>query len=112
MKAKSHIIFKTPCTLRRESVHDIMYIQITNSLTEVIMYQKKPFIVDQTLVYLEELLPISFFQRVNRQMIVNVRYIKRMSLNHVNIASMNNGKEFKIARRRKKLLIDKILKCK
>ncbi len=112
MKSGSGVIFKTPCSLKKENVHNIMYIYSTKTITEVFLSQGKSFVVNQSLIELEKFLPTDFFHRVNRQMIVNLNFVKSISINHINQALLENGIKFNISRRRKKVFIEKMMNFK
>lgn len=103
------IALRTNSRIKIISCHNIVHCTGDGRYTKIFLKNGETILVARLLKDFERKLPEDLFIRIHKSYIVNIIFIKEYnSFNQNILLSENNNKEFKVAKRRKKRLLEKI----
>jgi two-component system LytT family response regulator len=82
----------------------IIYCRADGAYTEVVTQNEKNFLISKTLGRTQELMPLSFFERVHQSYLVNLNHIKKFRKGESPVAIMSNNDVVKVSRLNKEKL--------
>jgi two-component system LytT family response regulator len=87
-------------------LENIVYIEANGNYSKIYLKNAETFIISKTLKSIQDLFEESFFYRIHRQYIINLKMIKHFNRNEC-ILTMDNKVELPVAKIQKDKLIDK-----
>lgn len=99
---------RTNSRIKIISCHNIVHCAGDGRYTKIFLKNGENILVARLLKDFERKLPDDLFIRIHKSYIVNITFIKEFNSFNQNILLLENNKEFKVAKRRKKRLLEKI----
>ncbi len=89
-------------------LQDIIYCEACSSYTKFYLPHKKQVVTSKTIKEYEALLADSFFVRVHRSYLINLRHVKEYRRGEEGTVTMTDGQEIRVAKRKKELFLMKM----
>jgi two-component system LytT family response regulator len=89
-------------------LQDIISCEACSSYTKFYLLHKKQVVTSKTIKEYETLLADSFFVRVHRSYLINLRHVTEYRRGEEGTITMTNGQEIKVAKRKKDLFLIKM----
>jgi two-component system LytT family response regulator len=89
-------------------LQDIIYCEACSSYTKFYLSNRKQVVTSKTIKEYESLLADSFFVRVHRSYLINLRHVKEYRRGEEGTITMTDGQEIKVAKRKKELFLMKM----
>lgn len=89
-------------------LQDIIYCEASSSYTKFFLPNKKQVVTSKTIKEYEALLADSFFVRVHRSYLINLRHVKEYRRGDEGTITMTDGQEIRVAKRKKELFLMKM----
>jgi two-component system LytT family response regulator len=90
------------------SVKDIIYCEAENTYTTIHFSDNRKIVASRILMDYEMLLQDSFFYRIHKSILVNMKHIKEYQKGEGGFVAMSNGQVLEVSRRRKDGFISKM----
>ncbi|OQP58343.1 LytR/AlgR family response regulator transcription factor [Niastella populi] len=89
-------------------LQDIIYCEACSSYTKFYLPHKKQVVTSKTIKEYETLLADSFFVRVHRSYLINLRHVKEYRRGEEGTVTMTDGQEIRVAKRKKEFFLMKM----
>ena len=89
-------------------LQDIIYCEACSSYTKFYLPNKKQVVTSKTIKEYEALLADSFFVRVHRSFLINLRHVKEYRRGEEGTITMTDGQEIRVAKRKKEFFLMKM----
>ncbi len=88
--------------------NNILYCEADSNYCKIKLLNGKIIIVAKTLKYIEELLPISIFNRIHKSYLINLNYVIRFDKTNDLLVELSNGEKLPVSVRKKEEFLNAI----